>query len=80
MRWDERVRLVIAIPARWREVGLVLDIREEVSESSDWSSASRRESWVVAKEEMSTAVGGAISGKRSVRITFEIGVPRKFAY
>ena len=62
MRWDERVRLVIAIPARWREVGLVLDIREEVSESSDWSSASRRESWVVAKEAMSTAVGGAISG------------------
>ena len=51
---------MIAIPARWRDVGDVLEIREEVSESSDWSSASRRASWVVAKEGTSTAPLGAI--------------------
>ena len=44
VRWDERTRFVIAIPARWRLVGEVLEMRDEVSESSDWSSASRRES------------------------------------
>jgi len=60
VRWEESVRLVMAMPARWREVGDVLEMREEVSESSDWSSASRRESWVVAKEGISTASLGAI--------------------
>lgn len=45
----------MATPARWREVGDVVEMREEVSESSDWSSFSRRASWVVAKEGMSTA-------------------------
>lgn len=51
---------MIARPARWREVGEVVVIREEVSESSDWSSKSRRASWVVAKEGMFTAPLGAI--------------------
>ena len=38
----------------------MLDIREEVSVSSDWSSASSRESWVAAKEGISTASLDAI--------------------
>ncbi len=50
----------MARPARWRAVGDVLEIRDEVSESSDWSSASKSASWVVAKEGMSTASLGAI--------------------
>lgn len=41
-------------------MGEVLEIREEVSESSDCSSASRRESWVAAKDGMSTASFGDI--------------------
>jgi len=51
---------VIARPARWREVGEVLVSRDDVSDSSDWSSASRRESWGVAKLEISRAPFGAI--------------------
>lgn len=45
---------MIARPARWSDVGEVLVMREAVSESSDWSSASKRASWVVANEGMST--------------------------
>lgn len=47
---------MIARPARWREVGEVLVMRDAVSESSDCSSASRRASWVVAKEGISTGI------------------------
>jgi len=61
VRCDERERLVMATPARWSEVGDVAVMREEVSASSDWSSASRRLSWVVAKEAMSTASLGAMA-------------------
>ena len=53
---------MIATPARWSAVGEVLDIRDEVSLSSDWSSASRRASCVVANEGMSTAFLGAMVG------------------
>ena len=51
---------MIARPARWREIGEVVEIREEVSESSDWSSKSRSASWVVANDGMSTMPLGAI--------------------
>jgi hypothetical protein len=51
---------VMARPAFWRAVGEVLEIRDEVSDSSDWSSASKRASWVAAKEGMSTASLGAM--------------------
>lgn len=51
---------MIARPARWREVGEVLVIREEVSLSSESSSDCRRESCVAAKEGMSTAPLGAM--------------------
>lgn len=51
---------MIARPARCSAEGEVLDIRDEVSESSDWSSASSSVSWVVAKAGMSTASLGAM--------------------
>ena len=51
---------MMARPAFWRAVGEALEIRDEVSDSSDWSSASRRASWVAAKEGMSTASLGAM--------------------
>lgn len=47
----------MATPARWREVGELPVIMEEVSETSDWSSASRSASWVAQKEGMSTGLG-----------------------
>ncbi len=43
---------MIARPARERDVGVLFEIRDEVSASSDCSSASRRESCVVANEGM----------------------------
>ncbi len=49
------MRFVIATPARWSAVGEELEIRDDVSESSDWSSRSRSASWVVAKAGMSIA-------------------------
>ena len=49
------MRLVIARPARWSDVGVVEEMRSEVSWSSDWSSWFKRESWVRAKEGISIA-------------------------
>lgn len=51
---------MIARPARWRAVGELLVTREEVSRTSDWSSASRSASCVVQKEATSTASLGAM--------------------
>ena len=64
----------MAIPALWREVGEVLEIRDEVSLSSDWSSASRRASWVVAKAGISTAsLGAMLDSKGGVCKSYCIG-------
>ena len=55
VRWEERVRFVIATPALWRAVGEEPEVRREVvSLISDWSSRSRRWSWVVVKRWTST--------------------------
>lgn len=43
---------MIARPARANAVGVPFESRREVSSSSDWSSASRSASWVVANEGM----------------------------
>jgi len=52
--------LVMPRPARCSAAGEVLEIKDDVSKSSDWSSASRSASWVVAKEGISIASFGAI--------------------
>ncbi len=51
---------MMARPARCSAAGDVLEIKDDVSRSSDWSSASRSASWVVAKEGMSIASFGAM--------------------
>lgn len=55
----------MARPARCKKVGEVLEISDEVSWSSDWSSASRSASWVVAKDGTSTEPFGAIPMTRN---------------
>lgn len=52
----------MARPARASAEGEVLDIRAEVSASSESSSAVRKESWVRAKDGMERGVGGGILG------------------
>lgn len=52
---------MMARPARCSAVGDVLEIKDDVSKSSDWSSASRSASCVVAKEGMSIASFGAMA-------------------
>lgn len=61
MRCEETTRLRIARPARERMVGEVDARRVVVEAVSAASSALRRESWVVAKEGMSTALGDIVT-------------------